>query len=397
MFKKILQRSITYQKLNFLAINQKKNLQTSTNSGEIPEPEFNEEFYCNPANKDIIKNDINHRKFARDIDKILELVNSPKSRQMLLKELEKLPNLTDPRVLEYNKSGKILRACENLKKFEFTPKTFSELSKSLKLLQMDQLGPIAGPKSYILLGDLAQMEEALIQYTVRRLMKKGFKLVSVPDILPTKIIERCGLVMDNERHLVYNLGQHYDKLSLSGTAEMALAMKLMNCEINVHDLPLKLAAVSRCFRAEISNSADEHGIYRVHQFTKVEMFACTDENSSSEFLEELKDIQEDLFTNLGLQFQTIDMPSHELGAPAYRKIDIEGWLPGKKDFGELSSCSNCTDYQSRRLKIRYKNKDGELKYVHTLNDKLVPFMNGKSIIEKQNVGDMRIYKQKKKQ
>ncbi|KAH0555239.1 hypothetical protein KQX54_016323 [Cotesia glomerata] len=151
------------------------------------------------------------------------------------------------------------------------------------------------------------------------------------------------------------------------------------------------------------------------------MFACTSEDKSSKFLEELLEIQENIFQDLGLGFKIIDMPSHELGAPAYRKIDIEGWLPGKNAYGELSSCSNCTDFQSRRLNIKYKdnNNNNEAKYVHTLNgtacavprtliaicethqlnngnievpEVLVPFMNGKKIIETQNVGEMRTYK-----
>ncbi|KAK0097305.1 hypothetical protein PV326_002535 [Microctonus aethiopoides] len=389
---------------------------------QIPEPEFDIEFICNPANRDLIANNIKCRKGVGNIDKVLELAQNQKMSKELMKELGKIPNMTDPHVFAYGNEPKVLKSCKTLPNFEFTPESFSQLAKNLNLLRIDELGPVAGQKSYILLGDLAQMEEALVQYTIRKLMKCDFKLVSVPDILPREIIERCGMVLDGERNLVYSLENHYgDDLCLSGTAEMSLAMKLMNSQFNYDDLPIKLAAVSRCFRAEISNSTEEQGIYRVHQFTKVEMFACSNEEKSSEILDELINIQENLLNDLGLYYQVLDMPSHELGAPAARKLDIEGWLPGRKTFGELSSCSNCTDFQSRRLNIKYKTINGELKHVHTLNgtacaiprmliailetfqtkegfirvpDKLLPFMNGKTMIKKQNVADMRNYKLK---
>ncbi|XP_063979815.1 uncharacterized protein LOC135163871 [Diachasmimorpha longicaudata] len=396
----------------------------------IPDSNFNTDFLCDPSNRETIVANIKHRKGKGDVDKILQLstnnfpIDKSERSNQLAKELNKIPNLTFPKVLDYGTEGKIIREYEKfLINSEFKRKSFAELVKSLKLIRMENLGPIAGDKSYILLGDTAQLEEALIQYSIRRLMKNDFKLISVPDILPTQVIEKCGMVVDGERTLIYSLDDLYgDDFSLSGTAEMALATKLINSNIDFkNNLPLKLAAVSRCFRAEISNSAEEQGIYRVHQFTKVEMFACTKECNSDAFFTELTAIQEELFRDLELPFKIIDMPSHELGATAYRKFDIEGWLPGRKAFGELSSCSNCTDYQSRRLNIKYRTANGELKYVHTLNgtacaiprtliaicenfqtedgkiqipEKLVPFMNGKSVIDKQQIADMRYYKYK---
>ncbi|XP_044581055.1 serine--tRNA ligase, mitochondrial, partial [Cotesia glomerata] len=392
----------------------------SISSIKIPAPDLDTSYICDPKNRLSIANNISHRKGVGDIDKVLKLSSDPSKQDEFLKELSKIPNRTDPRVLEYGDQGKVLKETST-RSYNFKPKSFMDLVKNLKLIRIENLGPVSGPKSYILLGDLAQMEEALVQFSVRKLLKQGFKLVSVPDILPTTVIERCGMVMDGEHHLIYTLNKAYGDVCLSGTAEMALAMKMMNKVIDGDSLPVKLAAVSRCFRAEASNNVEEAGIYRVHQFTKVEMFACTSEDKSSKFLEELLEIQENIFQDLGLGFKIIDMPSHELGAPAYRKIDIEGWLPGKNAYGELSSCSNCTDFQSRRLNIKYKdnNNNNEAKYVHTLNgtacavprtliaicethqlnngnievpEVLVPFMNGKKIIETQNVGEMRTYK-----
>lgn len=144
---------------------------------------------------------------------------------------------------------------------------------------------------------------------------------------------------------------------------MALANFTSNKSFKASELPLRLMAVSRCFRAETSTLNEEKGIYRVHQFNKVEMFGVCEPKFSESFLEEFRQIQTDIFRNLDLNFKVLDMPPHDLGAPAYRKYDIESWMPGRKMYGELSSCSNCTDYQSKRLNIRLES--GEL--AHTIN------------------------------
>ncbi|XP_071566908.1 serine--tRNA ligase, mitochondrial [Temnothorax nylanderi] len=390
----------------------------------LPEPEYNTDFLCNPANRDVIFNNIKRRKGIGDIDKVLEYSGNPEKRELLLQELSKIPNCTHPTVIEYGDKPRLLKECGRKPEFDFEPQEFAELATNLKAIRTHTLGPVTGQRSYMLLGDLAELEEALIQYALRRLLKHGFKLLSVPDIIPTKIIERCGLIVDDARTLVYNLDSHYgDNYSLSGTAEMSLAGKLMNSTFSYDVLPIKLAAVSRCYRAEGSGALDERGIYRVHQFTKVEMFVCSEPNQSEEVFQDLQNIQEELFSSLGLHFQIMDMPSLDLGSPAYRKCDMEGWMPGRKLYGELSSCSNCTDYQSRRLNIRYRTKDGNMKHVHTLNgtacaiprmliglcetyqtshhritvpNELVPLMRGKTLIKKQPIADMRPYKYKQK-
>ncbi|CAK9808856.1 Serine--tRNA ligase, mitochondrial [Anthophora quadrimaculata] len=389
----------------------------------IPKPEYNINFLCNPSNRDIIFNNIVARKGIGDIDKVLELSKKPELKESLLYELNKIPNQTDPMVLSYGNEPHILKECGHKPEFDFEPQQFSKLATNLKLLKHQSLGPLIGQRGYMFLGDLAALEEALVHYTVKELMKHGFKLVSVPDIIPTEVIERCGLISDNGRTLVYNLNPSYGQdlyYSLSGTAEMSLAYKVMNTIFDAADLPLKIAAVSRCFRAETSSLIEERGIYRVHQFTKVEMFVCSDHKNSTEQFQELQEIQENLFSSLNLHFRIVDMPPHDLGAPAYRKVDMDGWMPGRKLYGELSSCSNCTDYQSRRLSIKYKTKDGELLHVHTLNgtacaiprmlialcethqtkhariqvpEILIPYMN-KSLIKKQAVANMKLHKYK---
>ncbi|XP_050455783.1 serine--tRNA ligase, mitochondrial [Cataglyphis hispanica] len=390
----------------------------------LPEPEYDTDFLCNPRNRDAILNNIRRRKDIGDIDRVLEFSDKPEKRELFLQELSKIPNCTHSAVLEYGDVPKLLKQSGEKVKFDFEPKEFAELATNLKTIRTQSLGPIAGQRSYILLGDLAELEDALIQYTIRKLMKHGFKLVSVPDIIQTNIIERCGLIVDGGRTLVYNLESCYDDdYSLSGTAEMSLAGKLMNTTFSYDKLPMKLVAVSRCYRAEGSSSLDERGIYRVHQFTKVEMFVCSEPCQSEKVFQDLQDIQEELFSSLGLHFQIMDMPPTDLGSSAYRKCDMEVWMPGRKLYGELSSCSNCTDYQSRRLNIKYRTEEGNIVHVHTLNgtacaiprmlialcetyqtkhhriivpEKLVPLMKGKTLIRTQPIADMRLYKYKQK-
>lgn len=237
-------------------------------------------------------------------------------------------------------------------------------------LKEDQISLYSTQRAYILKKELADLEHALVRYTLSNLRKKGFLLVSVPDILHHSIIESCGFATKGERNQVFKLdySNEYGKYCMSGTSEMSLAGLLKNNIINESQLPLKLCAVSRCFRAEVSGSEREGKLYRLHEFTKVEMFVLTigDHEISDQTLEEIKSIQTELFSDLGLHFRVLDMSTQELGAPAYKKYDIEAWMPGTQFYGEISSTSNCTDYQARRLNIR-TTCDKDEHFVHTLN------------------------------
>ncbi|XP_012281656.1 serine--tRNA ligase, mitochondrial [Orussus abietinus] len=392
----------------------------SLTNSRLPNPDYDFEYLCNPSNRNEIFENIRKRKSQGDIDKVLELSQSPELRDTFLAEINTIPNHTAEEVMEYGENPQVIRVYGKKAELNFECKRLSELAKHLQLMKTDRLGPLTGQKSYILLTDLADMEQALVQYSVDKLIKNNFKLVSVPDIISSEIIKRCGLISKADRTLVYCLDSQYgENVSLSGTAEMSMAQMLMNTEFTRQEIPLKLAAVSRCYRAETSTLYEERGIYRVHQFTKVEMFVCCEPEESSEFLHKIQEIQENLFSNLDLHFKVLDMPPHELGASAYRKMDIEGWMPGRKQFGELSSCSNCTDYQSRRLNIKYRSRSGKLLHVHTLNGtacaiprmliaicethqtkdgdikvpkKLIPYMQGKTLITKQSAANMKPHK-----
>lgn len=266
---------------------------------------------------------------------------------------EKVTKKTHPNIEHIQGDFEILKFVGQKPIFDFKPLPLNLLKKVRFCLKTDNLTNYCGDRSYYFIGPLAKIEHALVQYTLTRLIKKGFKLVSVPDILPDELIERCGMNTVGERCQVYTLDNNYygSKWCLSGTSEMALAGLLMNKNISKDKLPLKLCSVSRCYRAEVSSIAEEKGIFRVHQFTKVEMFgACLPEESETMALY-FRDVQEELFQPLGLHYRVLDMAKHELGNQAYRKYDIEAWMPGRDKYGEISSCSDCTDYQSKRLGI----------------------------------------------
>jgi len=271
---------------------------------------------------------------------------------------------THPHVEHIQGDFEVVKSVGDKPVFKFKPLPLSMLNKVKYCLKTENLSNYCGDRSYYFIGPLAKIEHALVLYTLEKLIKKGFKLVSVPDILPDELIERCGMDTAGERNQVYTFDNNYygKKWCLSGTSEMALAGSLMNKNVSKDKLPLKLCSVSRCYRAEVSSIAEEKGIFRVHQFTKVEMFgACLPEESENMALY-FRNIQEDLLQPFNLHYRVLDMAKHELGTQAYRKYDIEAWMPGCNKYGEISSCSDCTNYQSERLGI---HSDGII--LHTVN------------------------------
>ncbi|XP_055543101.1 serine--tRNA ligase, mitochondrial [Wyeomyia smithii] len=347
----------------------------------LRQPTYDTDYLLNPTNIAEIQHNIEHRKGVGNIQLVHELntqlqtlpagneTERNRLTTQLQAELRNIPNRTHPEVLHYGTEPKLVRYYNEkptfggAKIFEF-----AEIAKKMNIFRTEKLSNFTGHKSYYLTAELAELEQALIQYAVAKLLANGFKLISVPDILPARIIESCGMNTHGERNQVYKLNYPGATLCLSGTSEMALAGYFAGTETAEAELPLKLTAVSRCFRAETSGLQEEKGIYRVHQFTKVEMFAVCHPDQSGEMLEEFRNIEVGLFDELGLHFQLLDMPACELGAPAYRKYDIEAWMPGRQMYGEISSCSDCTDYQARRLGIRFRSSaGGELRYAQTVN------------------------------
>ncbi|EDO64479.2 AGAP000991-PA [Anopheles gambiae str. PEST] len=346
----------------------------------LPPACFDTDYLLNPANRQAIEANIQHRKGIGDIQLVQrineQLCAAPQSESergtlqaQLDAELAKLPNRTHPAVVGYRTEPRIIeRYNEHAKRTDRKYFQFGDICKRMNLYRMENLGNFTGHRSYYLTDELAELEHALICYAVDSLRQRNFQLVTVPDVLPGRIIESCGMSVHGERNQVYKLHGRdgREPLCLSGTSEMALAGYLAGRVLPADRLPQKLMAVSRCYRAETSALQEEKGIYRVHQFTKVEMFAVCQPGQSATVLEEFRAIEVQLFDQLGLHFLLLDMPPCELGAPAYRKYDIEAWMPGRAMYGEISSCSDCTDYQARRLGIRVRTGQEET-FAHTVN------------------------------
>ena len=275
-----------------------------------------------------------------------------------------LPNMCADRVLAMGDSPTLVYE-KPFTNPEFKVRKFEDIARILSGARMSNLTLMSGERTYYLTGPLAELEQALIQWTVDQLVMAGFSLLSVPDLLHPSIISACGMTVEGDRTQVYQLDPCYGQVALSGTAEMALGGYLAGKTLTREKLPGMMCAVSRCYRAETGRMGEEKGLYRVHQFTKVEMFCVTagQVEESSSALAMVHQLERELFTKLGLSFRVLDMCADELGDPAKEKFDIEAWLPGREMWGEISSCSNCTDYQTRRLGVRAE--DGT--FCHTVN------------------------------
>jgi seryl-tRNA synthetase len=298
--------------------------------------------------------------------------------------LNQVPNQTHPDVVVSTNEddNPVLEIVEEPTKFDFEPKDHIELAAALDLIDFDRATKVTGAKFYYLKNQLVILEQALIRYALDVCQKHGFTLMSTPDLAKRDVLEALGYSPRGESTQIYNIEN--SDLSLIGTSEITVGGYHMDETLELKDLPIKYAAVSHCFRTEAgSYSKFAKGIFRVHQFTKVEMFQyVTPENSEQTHLDLLA-IQREIFTGLALPFRIIDHCTADLGAPAYRTYDLEAWMPGKParilpgggpakdnsmgDWAEITSTSNCTDYQARGLNIKYKTETGERAYVHMLN------------------------------
>ncbi|OBA19253.1 seryl-tRNA synthetase [Metschnikowia bicuspidata var. bicuspidata NRRL YB-4993] len=237
---------------------------------------------------------------------------------------------------------------------------------NLGLMNFETAARISGSSWYYLINDGALLEQALIQFSLSRARKAGYTMVVPPSIVKSEIISACGFKPrdQNDEKQVYSI--EGEPLSLAGTAEIPLGALHSQSTIST---PLKYVGVSRSYRAEAgARGKDTAGLYRVHEFTKVELFHFTDSEKAEGELEELREFQASLIRDLGLKAKMLNMPTTDLGAPALKKYDCEAWMPGRGSWGELTSSSNCGDYQARRLGIKQRSKaTGKLEYAHTLN------------------------------
>lgn len=254
------------------------------------------------------------------------------------------------------------------REFTFEPKDHVQLAEALDLIDFDRATKVSGPKFYYLKNEAVFLEQALIMYALNTLRKHGFETFITPDVAKEEILKGIGFNPRGNESNVYSIEE--EGTCLVATAEITLGGFHSGEILDKSKLPLLYGGLSHCFRREAGAAGQfSKGLYRVHQFDKVEMFAYATPEQSDEIHEKLRQIEEEIFEGLGLPFHVVDTCTGDLGAPAYRKWDLEAWMPGRNggEYGEVTSTSNCTDYQSRRLNIKFKDDDGKNKYVHTLN------------------------------
>lgn len=283
-----------------------------------------------------------------------------------------IPNMTHPAapVGQTAEDNRVVSKFGEPRLFDFPVRDHVAIAESLDLVDFEAGASVAGQKFYFLKNEGALLELALIQYAIQTAIRHGYTPVITPDLARVDVLEGIGFIPRDpnpETRQVYTVAD--SDLCLIATAEITLGGMHRDQVFDELDLPKRYVGVSHCFRTEAgAPGRDTRGLYRVHQFTKVEMFAFCMPDQSEGLHEEIRQIEEEIFRGLGLPFHVIDTCTGDLGGPAYRKYDLEAWMPGRGGYGEVTSTSNCTDFQARRLNIRSKTagKKGT-QFVHTLN------------------------------
>ncbi len=286
----------------------------------------------------------------------------------LREEMLKIPNMTHPDspIGKDDTENVEIRREGEIPDFGFEPKDHVELGEALDIIDFEAGTKVAGSKFYFLRGDAVLLELGLVRYALDMLIERGYEPTITPDLARDEALVGTGFIPRGPETQIYSIED--SDLSLVATAEITLAGSLAGEILDEEQLPLRLAGLSHCFRTEAgSHGRASRGLYRVHQFTKVEMFGFTTPEQSDAMHEEMLGIEEEIFQGLGLPYRVMDICTGDLGGAAYRKYDLEAWMPGRDAYGEITSTSNTTDYQARRLQIRYRKNGGRPQLLHTLN------------------------------
>lgn len=297
----------------------------------------------------------------------LEEKQSEVSRKYI-EEMSKIPNMTHPSspIGATEDDSKVIMEAKNIKKLSFKPKDHVELGIDLDVIDFENAAKVSGQKFYYLKNEGALLEIALVQFAMKMLVEKGFTPFTTPDLARDSILDGIGFNPRGTETNVYSVKD--SDLCLVATAEITLGGLYSDTIIPEQQLPIRMSGFSHCFRMEAGAAGKtQRGLYRVHQFSKVEMFAITKEDDAEKMHKEFLEIEKEIYNQLEIPYRVLDIASGDLGAQAYKKYDLEAWMPGKNGFGEITSTSNCTDYQSRRLNIKYKDKEGTNKYAYMLN------------------------------
>jgi seryl-tRNA synthetase len=290
--------------------------------------------------------------------------------ERLREEQLKIPNMThrDAPIGKDESENVEIRRWGEIPDFGFDVKDHVELGDSLGIIDFDAGTKVAGSKFYFLRGDAVLLELGLVRYAMDILVERGYQAAITPDLARDEHLVGTGFIPRGPETQIYSVED--SDLSLVATAEITLAGSLADEILGEDELPIRLAGLSHCFRTEAgSHGRASRGLYRVHQFTKVEMFAFTTPEQSEAIHQEMLEIEERIFQGLGLPYRVVDICTGDLGGAAYRKYDLEAWMPGRDGYGEVTSTSNTTDYQARRLRIRHRRAEpgGRPQLLHTLN------------------------------
>ena len=279
-----------------------------------------------------------------------------------------IPNVPEPDAPEgeTEEDAAVVREVGERPAFDFEVRDHLELGERWNVIDMERAAKVSGARFAYLMGGLVTVELALVQYVLGLLAEEGFIAVSPPVLVRERALEGTGF-FPSEREMIYEVPR--DELFLVGTSEVSLAALHMDEILAADALPRRYAGLSTCFRREAGAAGrDTRGIFRVHQFDKVEMFSFVEPDESRPEHERLLAIQERILEALEIPYRVVDVAVGDLGAPAARKFDCEGWIPSQERYRELTSCSNTTGYQARRLGARYRPTDGEGPvHLHTLN------------------------------
>ena len=287
--------------------------------------------------------------------------------------LKTIPNLTHPaapRGADDQANLEIRRGEHAPPTFDFQPLDHVVLGERLDLIDFEGGAKVAGAGFYFLKNDAVLLAMALERYAVDLLIGEGFTPTITPDLARNEVLHGTGYIPRGPETQIYSIAD--SDLSLVATAEIPLGGLMSDEILDAERLPIKICGISHCFRTEAgAGGRASRGLYRVHQFSKVEMFAFTLPDQSDAMLEYFRDLECRIFDGLGLAYRVVDTATGDLGGPAYRKYDLEAWMPGRGtagEYGEVTSTSNCTDYQARRLGIRFRQKGEKgTSFAHTLN------------------------------
>ena len=305
--------------------------------------------------------------------------------RLYTEEALKIPNLTHPNVPDWSGENEnmVIREVGERRVFNFEPLDHVELGKRLDIIDFEAWTKVAWPKFYYLKNDGALLENALVQFALWVAIKNGFKPMVTPVLAKDSVLEGAWFnPRGSEDHIfkVWNawsestdwIGNETSNrvLNLIGTSEITVGGYFQWKVLSEWDLPLKIAGITDCFRKEIGSGRLSKWLYRVPNFKKVELFQIVKPEDGDVVLLQILDIEESIFRELGLPYRVQNICAGDMGGPAYQKFDIEAWMPAIEKGGrywEVTSCSNCTDFQARRWNIKYKNAQWKNKYVHTLN------------------------------